>query len=561
MGRLSFAWVAGLLVLAVNVLAPATVTFADDPGCSDPSRLADGPDDAPFVFRAAFDEAVDYLARADHLGHGLAVPTRIVTCADVRDEAAGTTAFYDLVTGRATRCVILVYPNGLSTGGIGSMTRASMTHEAFHCFMQAALGSDARTKYDAISGWVREGAAAWVGEDAVGGSPMSGTWWTSYLSEPGLRLFERNYSGIGFYAHMVESGNDLWPLFEPAFRAAAGSTPTPVGINPDQFAFAVLVNGNDSSLDTWPAGLFRDPSLGPAWDTSGPGITTNAATPIPLALGETLSVADGAQTVRLLDLDGIVRLAIERPGTHAPGLLRASDGKQLALTTTTWCGRDGGCACPDGSPGAAAVAALPTVASGSAKLAVSGHIRSQAEPANGTVLRFEQVALEDACAASPDASGTGSSSPAPVAGGSPCARYANPGAALLTNLEQVDSLFDNECFYTMNSGWTWARFHGPPYTLADGRTGDVASAMQEAIEEARARGIGDDRAAVTVSGGGGAVCITPADRPTRNDVRGHLFFQRGQEWVDLALLDTRASTFRDYPPLCEMLGQLAAGIP
>jgi hypothetical protein len=37
--------------------------------------------------------------------------------------------------------------------------------------------------------------------------------------------------------------------------------------------------------------------------------------------------------------------------------------------------------------------------------------------------------------------------------------------------------------------------------------------------------------------------------------------QHGTGWIDVALLDTRASTVRNYPPLCEMLASLAASVP
>jgi hypothetical protein len=171
--------------------------------------------------------------------------------------------------------------------------------------------------------------------------------------------------------------------------------------------------------------------------------------------------------------------------------------------------------------------------------------------------------LEESCARRA-ADRPGGGVPGADAAGDRCAGY-NPGEVLLTQVERESSFIQGECFYTITGwGWTWVRFHDPPFTLADGRPTDVTTAFNAAVSEAHAGGIGDDRAPVKVqalSSGGSGVCITPAERPTRNDVRGHVLVQRGQGWLDVALLDTRASSVRGYPPLCEMLAQLAASVP
>jgi hypothetical protein len=432
-----------------------------------------------------------------------------------------------------------------------------LTHEVFHCFLVVRAG---RALGDPPA-WFWEGSAAWAGESAAGGSGYSANWWHVYLTEPRRSLFERDYSAIGFFAHLAESGIDPWQMFDSLAIAARGSTPLPLGMNRDQYLFFLAIADHPTAfLESWPAGLARDSSLGPDWDTSGPGVTADTYTRPVLSLEETLDVAAGANDLVSIDLDGVI-IHLDAIPDGSNGRLRASDGSEYDVTSADFCLRPDGCGCPP--PGPSFAGDIAPLTPGRALLAVTGHVPNQASPDSGTRVRLSRSTLDEYCARRAADRPSGGV-PGPGPGGDRCAGY-NPGDVLLAEVERESSLIQGECFYTIiGSGWTWVRFHDPPFALADGRPTDGTTAFNAAVSEAEANGIGDDRTAVKVqalSGGGSGVCITPAERPTRNDVRGHVLVQRGQGWLDVALLDTRASSVRGYPPLCEMLASLAASVP
>src|SRR5690606_2055096 len=115
----------------------------------------------------------------------------------------------------------------------------------------------------------------------AGGTRLSGDWWDEYLRDPSAPLYGRDYDAIGFFAHLTESGVDVWsravPILEgfenePAFEAAWADSST--------------------FLESWPSGALRSPDRGSAWDTTGPGITAEAARPVEVSL------ADGATVTR-----------------------------------------------------------------------------------------------------------------------------------------------------------------------------------------------------------------------------------------------------------------------
>jgi len=391
----------------ISALACVSLLWQAVPAVAEPIRLADvplacasltepGPDDADTsAFRSYWDAAVAYLSAPEHLNRSLSVPTRMALCGVPNGEISAETVGLYAPGGGLTRCVVVVYPKGVDELTDETLSRATMTHEAFHCFIDALLGRD---RANSVNLWLNEGAAAWVGEGAVGGTSQSAYWWQSYLTAPGDRLFERGYSGIGFFSHLGERGIDVWGRMDTLFRANSGATPTPAGISADQFAFSLAVADNPGVLDSWPAGLARDPSLGADWDTRGPGITSDLyATPY-LPLGSELSVPDGANDLVRVSLTAdVIRIIVSQPSEYAPGKLRAADGSAYALNSMDLCARDGGCMCPSGSPRGPTATALASIAPGDGLLAVSGHVATQAVPGSGTTIMLKPMALDDLC--------------------------------------------------------------------------------------------------------------------------------------------------------------------
>jgi hypothetical protein len=178
----------------------------------------------------------------------------------------------------------------------------------------------------------------------------------------------------------------------------------PVGLTRDEYLFSLAVPSQPNEfLNTWPSGLMRDPSLGPAWETSGPGITLDEYKPVVLALGISLEVAQAANDIVSVDLGGDVISVGAMPPGHTNGRLRASDGTEWALTNADFCARPGGCACPAGSARSGGTE-LPSIAPGAALLVVTGHVPTQAEPTSGSRLTVSSRDLSVFCAESPSGS-------------------------------------------------------------------------------------------------------------------------------------------------------------
>ncbi|MBI5090582.1 MAG: hypothetical protein HZB15_17450, partial [Actinobacteria bacterium] len=214
----------------------------------------------------------------------------------------------------------------------GADLRGIISHEVFHCFQFQYLGMAAND----LPEWILEGLPAWVGEDISGGSTVSTSWWTTYLTSPERSLYGRSYDAIGFYSHLDEVGIDPWSrvvqIFdgfsnEPAFEGAGASS--------------------GAFLESWPSSVLRRTELGRAWDATGPGITIDRATPGALTVanggaasaevgkvsGGLYEVAIGADLVTF-EFDGWARFAAE-------------GGTDVVLESgTTYCARGDGCVCP-----------------------------------------------------------------------------------------------------------------------------------------------------------------------------------------------------------------------
>jgi hypothetical protein len=114
-------------------------------------------------------------------------------------------------------------------------------------------------------------------------------------------------------------------------------------------AFAASGAASDGFLDSWASGLSRDPARGRAWDTTGPGITDDAATrqQVTIANGDAAPVTAAAYT------NALDALFISADLVHVSGSghVRLSDGHldTTELADDLFCVRSGGCACPDGS--------------------------------------------------------------------------------------------------------------------------------------------------------------------------------------------------------------------
>lgn len=295
-------------------------------------------------------------------------------------------------SGDLTLCRITIGKAGISIaeqvdelGVAGEELTALIAHEVFHCF-----DDDYSTIEDAMlrPAWVAEGLAEWVGL-TVGAetstSPEVGAWWFRWFSLPEASLFDRAYDAVGFFAHVDATGTHMWSTIGPVLAAASNGNAAAYG--------AATAGSSPVFLDTWAPGLIRDQTRAPEWETEGPSLPLSArTTPADRGVlgngGEHLEGAAAyAAAVWRMDLQAEV-VVVHGDG---PGMVLLSDGASAARGGTIGrplCTVPGGCSCPEGTPGAAAVFRI--VPKGEMIVAVTGGPTDNAAGLTG-------YSLEDFC--------------------------------------------------------------------------------------------------------------------------------------------------------------------
>lgn len=313
---------------------PAASKRASTTGCyGQVVPTADSPDAGPY--RAVLDDVTAEIAA--RLGGAISLVGSTYLLLDHRDLGLGLAYTWadpgDCEQNGMASCTIHLSADAADEAP--TELRGILAHEVMHCYQFQHLGMGA---YE-MPAWILEGVPAWVGEDISGGSKISTKWWVKYLVSPQRSLYGRDYDAIGFYAHLDEVGIDPWShivgIFdgfsnEPAFDAAGASSGT--------------------FLESWPSSVTRRTEWGRAWDATGPGITIDRATPQPMtvvnggiATAEVGKVSNGLYAVSIaadivtIDVAGYARMGADG-GTD-----------EVLGSSTTYCGRAGGCVCPDGS--------------------------------------------------------------------------------------------------------------------------------------------------------------------------------------------------------------------
>ncbi|MBI4816234.1 MAG: hypothetical protein HY791_08250 [Deltaproteobacteria bacterium] len=268
------------------------------------------------------------------------------------------------VIGVAASCTIFVNPGGKSPALEGERAML-LGHETFHCAqsqLAADLGAWARAKP-----WVVEGMAQWVGDTLGSPTKLNFGQWNNYLSQPEVPLFSREYSALGFYAHMAESGLSVWK---------AASLMSPVAADNQKALLAAVPTAEGQTFfDSWASGFFREASLGPAWDTAGPSIPSREQVlkqpdaiviggpgtqglAVPSAANRIYKITASAELIRVQITQGFGRLKEEGGPFETT---RLGDGVLLCTRA------DHECKCPSGQP---VPGAIP--ASGNLRFGLSG---------------------------------------------------------------------------------------------------------------------------------------------------------------------------------------------
>ncbi|MBD1843140.1 VWD domain-containing protein [Cyanobacteria bacterium FACHB-63] len=157
----------------------------------------------------------------------------------------------------------------LSSYANDAQDKSLLAHEIYHCFQNELLG------VNQLPGWFIEGAAMWAGEEYAGGTKMSSPMWKDYLSGE-KSLFDRGYDAIGFYAHLKNSGVNVWKLLDSTMKSASKDS--------DVLFNQIVKSAGDSFLTNWASGLARNSKAGPDWDAAGPGITADKRSPYSVSI-------------------------------------------------------------------------------------------------------------------------------------------------------------------------------------------------------------------------------------------------------------------------------------
>ncbi len=313
--------------------------------------------------RTAGAPAFNYQALADTANSTLAVflgkpPVSFSVAVDYGQpsgtEWAHTTSWTkpeDLVL---SSCYLLVW-NQKFTPLSYTDAQAVITHEMVHCYQQRETGSPEAAM--SVHPWVAEGEATWVMQVVVPGVSdfTMDSCWAPYLTQPTTHFAKRSYDAVGVYAHQADIGGNetVWPKLLPMVTMAMGGGPGDIN------AFNFLTAGNQITYFTnWGSSYFEVEQNTP-WDmlnrypASGGGPSAQSVV-VDGGTGEMLPSAANYES-ELFQLTGSADIAVVslltgygRIHDQAFAIDEALDvSAPLAL-----CLKQGGCKCPDGSPGA-----------------------------------------------------------------------------------------------------------------------------------------------------------------------------------------------------------------
>ena len=238
--------------------------------------------------------------------------------------------------GRMDACGMEFYPDAWDAIGT-PLWRYLVAHEVWHCMQLDA----APNVVDVISGarWVIEGQAEFASFTIA---PNDKEWpWAIWLGEPEIGLLEREYTALGLYAVAEQSGADVWHRMLDMLG------------EPDRDGLELLFGSPaEDAMTAVARALVREPPLGVAWESTGPGITAKRGATLidaPPGMVETrdFKIVPYASAPIAIAFSGEV-LDVEVHG--AIGMIGLPGGLTAPVATdftARYCVA-GFCACPDG---------------------------------------------------------------------------------------------------------------------------------------------------------------------------------------------------------------------
>lgn len=296
--------------------------------------------------RALIDDTIT--AIADRLGRRLPVPVLFAFDPDLPYLASATPVNADgtrIAFGtRPEACLITLAPADRFDGPDQPTRENTLAHELFHCFQEQLPG------FRALPLWLVEGSAEWVGSDIAGADATTAKRWFGWLTDPGNALFRRAYDNLGFFELMEQAGVDPWSRFDRMLTAA--------WTDGNQAAYDVAVGDRGTTFAALIAtSRVRESTLGEQWDTRGTAVTSDRKVAdhevrpgAPATIGPFDPGVYGSAATLLAATGDVLTLA-GSASISAVGFEGAATVTMFDVVAGDWCLRDGGCTCPDGSPG------------------------------------------------------------------------------------------------------------------------------------------------------------------------------------------------------------------
>ncbi|MGO8951584.1 MAG: hypothetical protein ACLQUY_28810 [Ktedonobacterales bacterium] len=324
---------------AQTLAAPVVAVLGPTPVPTDAPGTAD--------YRAMVNEFIPTFNA--FLKYTLTLPVVLTFNAEPKD-AADTLVVNALgsKTGLPALCRINVNPV-VNTYTVDNQ-RVVIAHELMHCYQAAILGQ--LSTYYTAPPWLIEGSAEWAGELVSGATAdTTSDWgfWTRWLANPGTPLFSRSYDAIGFYALLDQAGISPWSVL-PAMLTSQNN-----GLN-NFTAYALATKpAPQEVLDEWASSYERTPPLGLDWDLKGPGIIPPSRYGGPKI--QAVALANGGQamvkTPAYTALDDGLTSTADVVLVNISGTSRLHDSGSFERVTSangSYCTKQGGCVCPQGSP-------------------------------------------------------------------------------------------------------------------------------------------------------------------------------------------------------------------
>lgn len=289
--------------------------------------------------------------------HGWSFP-RVISLTIHEDQGgkAGNVLAYTSardVIGESPTCDIFMLGAGLGLSAEGR--RQTLSHEVAHCAQHFYMRNITDLKN--TPAWVKEGGAEWlslVAYEHVTGSTYPTLFYRSWLREPRIDLFEREYSAVGFFSMIEQAGISPHTRYQEILTA--GRT----GGNEGAFK-AAIAGAPQLFFDLWGAGLSRKPEFGAAWNLNGRGIIPSEPPKQLISNGTREAYSTESHAAMALELLIKSDVFIVIADKKLKGLLRGSDGKVRKLAHGAYCAKPGGCKCKT-----KANLSLPTIGQGSA---------------------------------------------------------------------------------------------------------------------------------------------------------------------------------------------------